>query len=140
MIILSRRVLWDFLRVCLECFSLFLPFGVDRKVKGEREKFIRATKSFRAFTLVNFAFFFSAPKTVFLSLFLLFSFVQCDIIDCASLDFLCVIITTSPFIQCESPCEEKYRRKPKTTFSFAFLLLLLSFFYFTSGKLFLLLL
>lgn len=91
-----------FLRVCI----YFFPVPSEkksfcRKVKeSERIYGIRATQSFRVCTLVNFAFLFcsTVPKRkfmFFLLLFILFFWsVQCDIIDC---DFLCVIITISPF-------------------------------------------
>ena len=105
------------------------------------------TQPFRVFALVNFAlisllFDFSTQNFIFwsLSLFLSFTAIQYDIIACAAFHFLYIIITISPFIQCESPCEEKYHRKPKTTFSFAFTFFFLFFYYFTSKNFSLLLL
>lgn len=78
--------------MCRECFPFF-PFFlvVDEKVKESERKVV--TQSFRAFTLVNFAFSFF-HKSLFFVFLSLYFFLQYDIID--SLASLCVIIKNSP--------------------------------------------
>lgn len=105
------------------------------------------TQSFRVFSVVNFAlisllFDFSTQHFIFwsLSIFLLFPAIQYDIIACAAFHFLCIIITISPFIQCESPCEEKISSEAKNNIFICLHFFFLFFYYFTSENFSLLLL